>query len=1093
MFSRFFIYRPIFSSVISLLIFIAGVVTMLQLPVAQFPEIVPPVVEVSTAYAGADALTLVETVAVPIETQMNGVDNMIYMTSTCSNSGSYQLNVYFELGTDPDINTVNVNNKVSLATARLPEEVKLNSVSVKKRSTNILGFYSFSLNEKFRGIKDDLYLANYVSMNVKDRLGRIHGVGDANLMDSRNFSMRLWLNPQVMAERNVSISEITQMIKEQNIQVASGSVGTMPSPEGQLQTLSLVTKGRLNTLEEFENLVVRTSEDGSVLKVKDLAVIELGGDSYSVNSYNTSMKPLPDELEELKKHDPSLRDVVSVEKCIPSATIAMYLQPGKNALEVTSKINAELKSMEEDLRMAGIDYVCAYDSTIFIEVSLEEVYFTLLLTIGIVVAVVYIFLQDWRAALIPCMTIPISLVGTFFMMGLFGFSINTLTLLGLILVIGIVVDDAIVVVENCQRLIDEENLSAVDAAVQSMIQVSGPIVATTCVLLSVFLPTMFVTGMVGILYQQFALTIAGAVVLSAVCALTMSPALCAIFLRKSKKDEEKNFFFRWFNYGFMGFSHVYKTTLHFLVHHVSVILLFWVFLVMAVVWGFQVMKQGFIPNEDQGVLFLDIRLPDGRSLPETDKICLQVDELLREKFGDCIKNAHYLSGYSMIDSTSSTNTALGILSLRDWKYRTEPSKQSDKLAQRIMIGLSEHVQGARVLAFSPPPISGLGTSGSLEGQLIDTNERGVLTLYHATQTLSDIGPESGVFSRVSSTFNPFYPMITLDIDREKAKKMGLNLTNIFGSIQGFFGSQYVNDFNIYGRVFQVIIQAEENQRAHYEDVLKLPIMDAQGNKMPLGAIATLKERTGPQFLNRYNLYTTTQIMADPALGESSGSGIAGMENLVKEQLPEGFQVEWTGMAYQQSLAGATVMTVFILSLIFGFLVLAAQYESWSAPLIIMMAVPLGVSGAMLAVFCSGLDINLYTQIGFILMVGLSAKNAILITEYARDEHLKSGHGIVKSAVLAGTMRLRPIMMTSYAFILGVLPLMFATGAGANSRIAIGTAVFGGMFEETMVGILVSPVLFVVITGMAEASMKVIRKIIGIAEPDMGEIQGKEAV
>ncbi|MDO4574333.1 MAG: efflux RND transporter permease subunit [Planctomycetia bacterium] len=1078
MFSRFFIDRPVFASVVSLLIFIAGLVAALQLPVAQFPDIVPPSVSVSANYAGADAQTLVDTVAVPIEQQMNGVDNMIYMTSTCSNNGTYTLNVYFEIGTDPDINTVNVNNRVSQANPRLPDVVKQVGVTVKKTSPSILGFYSFSMNDQAGPTKDLEYLANYVSIHVKDEIARTPGVGQATVMDAKDFSIRIWLDPRVLAGRNLSVRDIAQVIQEQNVQVASGSIGAEPAPEGQLQTITITTKGRLREVDEFENLVVRTDQDGSVLKLKDVARVELARETYAMRSYNKIFPPSEEEKEALRKENPELRGVALEDRYRPATTMAVYLMPGANAMEVARAVNAKLEKMRPDLERSGIDFVCAYDSTVFISVSLEEVAFTLFLTILIVIGVVYVFLQDWRAAVIPTLTIPVSLVGTFFMMAMFGFSINTLTLFGLILVIGIVVDDAILVVENCTRLMDDEGLSPRDAAVKSMQQVSGPIVATTCVLLSVFLPTTFISGMVGILYQQFALTIAGSVVLSAVCALTLSPAMCAIVLRPSIPEEKKFFFFRWFNLGFNGFAAWYERNLKFFIANPCIVLLFWVFLIAAVYYGFMVIQSGFIPNEDQGVVYVDVRLPDGASLARTDETCRQVNAVLERDFNDAIKNVHFMPGYSMLDGVTATNVGLGVINLRDWKERKSPELYAEAVANRIMRVMNREIPGAFTIAFVSPAIQGIGTSGGIEAQLIDTNETGVGTLHESAQAMMRMAEGSENFSRISSTFSPTYPMYHLVIDREKVKNMGINLTEVFATLQTYLGSDYVNDFNAFSRVFKVMVQAQDVSRHHYRDILQLPVMNGDGTHVPLGTFATVKEVTGPAFVNRYNLYTTTQLTTTLNATGSTGNGMKELVGMT-ERLPEGFSLEWTGLAFQQARAGTAIAVIFVLSMVFGFLVLAAQYESWSAPIIIMMAVPLGVSGAMLAVWLAGLDINLYTQIGLILMVGLSAKNAILITEYARDEHLKEHHSVRHSAALAGRLRLRPIMMTSYAFIFGVVPLMIATGAGANSRRAIGTAVFGGMLEETMIGVLVTPVLFILITNMGEFSMRHIRRWVGL--------------
>ncbi len=1014
----------------------------MKLPIAQFPDIIPPVVNVTATYSGASPETLVETVAIPIEQQVNGVDNMIYMSSTSSN-GAYSLNVYFEVGTNPDIATVLVQNRVSLAEPSLPEDVKRLGVSVNKQSTNLLGLYCLRSTDN---TKSDLYLSNYISIFIKDQLARVHGVGSAKVMDAKDYSMRIWLDPDILAERNISVQEILSIIQEQNVQVVSGSMGTQPVPKGQELALTIQTQGRLANIEEFENLVVRTDTEGRVLKLRDVAKIELGKSTYGMSStYNGQV----------------------------AATLAIYQTPGANAIEVRNLVEKKLQELKPVLKESGLEIVCGYDSTLFITESINEVQETLYIAILLVIAIVYLFLQDWRAALIPTMTIPVSLVGCFFLMMIFKFSMNTLTMFGLVLVIGIVVDDAIVVVENCQRLLDEEGLSPKEAAKKSMIQVSGPIIGTTCVLCSVFIPTTFVAGMVGQLYTQFALTIVGAVIISAICALTISPALCAIFLRKHT-GTKKFFLFRIFNWCFDRFASWYSWNLHGVLRLPATIVAFWIILVVALVWGMSIMPTGFIPNEDQGVLFLDVRLPNGSSLERTEEIRTKIQKLVDKMPG--MESTIMVSGYSMLDGCGSENVMFGVIRLKEWKERS-PSEKAFQLQQELMGQINALVPEAITFVFSPPPISGIGTSGGLECQLKDSRGSGNIALFSAGRELMKNAEETGNFSQLTTTFEPSIPQIYLDIDREKAKRMGIELSELFATLQSYLGTNYVNDFNRFTRIFHVIVQAVGNHRQNMKQIMELPLMNKEGKKVPLRSIATKREIVAPQFISRFNSTQSTLITANLAPGKSSGTGMACLEDLQKT-LPEGFMVDWSGMSFQEKQVGTSVYLVFVLALIFGFLSLAALYESWSAPLIIMMAVPLGVSGAILAVALRGMDINIYTQIGLILMVGLSAKNAILITEFARDHHLKDGMGIKESAIAAGTMRLRPIMMTSFAFILGVIPLAIASGAGANSRQAIGTAVCGGMLEETLIGILVTPVLFVMLTQLAEAGMKFYRHCLG---------------
>ena len=1057
MFSRFFIDRPIFSCVISLMILVAGAVAFVKLPIAQFPDIVPPVVQVSASYPGASPETLSETVAIPIEQEVNGVDNMIYMSSTLSNDGSYTLNVTFEVGTDPDMATVLVQNRVSLAEPRLPDDVTRLGVSTTKQSTNMLGLYA--LREKPRYDeqgnqlpleKSDLYLSNYASIFIKDQVARVPGVGKAKLMDSKDYSMRVWLDPDILAERNISVQEVSSIISEQNVQVASGQVGANPVPDGQMLTLSVITQGRLADVEQFENLVVRTDDEGRVLKLKDLGRIELARYDYTTQS--------------------------SFEGG-PSSTLAIYQLPGANAIAVAEGVKKLIEKLKPQLDENNLELVQAYDSTLFINATIDEVLETLYLAVLIVIAVVFVFLQDWRAALIPTLVIPVSLVGSFFLMMLFGFSINTLTTFGLVLVIGIVVDDAIVVVENTQRILTlHPELSPRDAAKKSMSEVTGPVLATTCVLCSVFIPTTFVAGLVGRFYTQFALTIVGAVLISSLCALTLSPALCAIFLRP-ETGKKKFFFFRIFNWLFDLFQSAYAGLLGMAVRVPFLILILWVALIIALAWGMGVMPHGFLPSEDQGVLFVDVSLPDGASLQRTNEVARKINEIVSPLPGK--KTCLTVSGYSMINSYSSSNTMLGVIQLDPWDERG-PDRHADVLQAKLMKEFAEKIPEARVLVFQPPAIMGIGTSDAAECELLDQRGLGANALYDAANQESDLSMKTGLFSTVYSGFRPTVPEIYIDVDREKAKRMGIDLSELFASLQTYLGSSYVNDFNRYERVFRVVAQADGEHRRRPEQIMNLPLLNSDGEKVPLRAVADIRNIVGPQALTRFNMSSSTMLSAYTNPGVSSGTAMDTMENVAKS-LPEGFTVGWSGMSYQQRQTGSTIVVVFILAIIFGFLTLAAQYESWSAPLIIMMAVPLGVSGAILAVALCALDINIYTQIGLILMVGLSAKNAILITEFARDNHLKEGMGITESATAAGRQRLRPIIMTSCAFILGVIPLAIATGAGARSRNAIGIAVCGGMLEETMVGIVVSPVLFILLTRVSEFGMKIFRKLLGQQE------------
>ena len=1112
MFSWFFIDRPIFATVVSLTIFALGAIAFVRLPVAQFPDVTPPVVNVRASFPGADAETVAESIAIPIEREVNGVGGSIYMSSTCGADGTYSLNVFFEVGTDPNMATVFVQNRVALAEPSLPEEVRRLGVVVKKKSTNLLALCS--LREKERRdeagrvlppTRDDLYLSNYATIFIEERLSRVPGVGDASPMDERDFGMRVWLDPNLLALRNVSVQEVLRALQAQNAQVAAGSLGAEPVPRGQVETLNVSTRGRLETPEEFGAAAIRTDANGRVLKLRDVARVELGKYDYSKFSRFNGF---------------------------PSATLAIYQTPGANALRTMARVRSELDAMKPELDENGLELVVGYDSTRFVKASVDEVEETLIFAVLIVVGVVYFFLQDWRAALIPAAAIPVSLVGCFGAMAALDFSLNSLTLFGLVLAVGIVVDDAIVVVENTNRVLAENpNLTPKEAAKRSIKQVFGPIVATTCVVVAVFLPTTFVSGTTGRMYSQFALTIACSTVLSSVCALTLSPALCALFLknkgergksgavaggfgdsvnsvdsderRENKKNREKenaalsangvrsadgerrkeNGWASWrdwakfwllggwarfvvlglFNATFGTFAALYERALRFATRFPLFGTFFWGATIAAFVVGVRTLPTGFLPNEDQGVLFVDVRLPDGASAERTDATLSEIEQILREIPAG--EGTIAVGGYSMIEGVAAPNLALAVLTLKDWKERG-PEESAETLKARLTAELAKRVPEARTLVFSPPPIQGVGTSGGLEFELLDRRAAGSVALWEAGQTLTAKASESGRFLTVASSFNPASPKYFLDVDREKAKRMGVDLDELFATLRTLLGSTYVNDFNRFGRVFRVVAQADGAFRQNEEEALDLPVVGARGETFPLKSVATLKKTTAPRYLNRFNMSPAIFMTGVLAPDVSTGEGMRTLETL-EGRLPVGVAVDWVGASYQEKKTGAVVYWIFAAATLFGFLALAAQYESWSAPLIVMTAVPLGVSGALGAVALAGLDVNLFTQIGLTLMVALSAKNAILIVEFARELRLKEGRGIVEAARIAGKTRLRPIATTSLAFILGVVPLAIATGAGAASRRAIGTAVCGGMLTETFVGILITPVLFVVLTRIAE--------------------------
>ncbi len=1069
--AHFFIDRPVFACVISFIILLAGSVAYFMLPVAQFPEIVPPNVIISTSYPGASAETVVNTVAIPIEEQVNGVDHMLYMSTSCSSDGSMKITVTFEVGTDPDMATVLVQNRVKIAEPGLPDEVTRQGVTVKKQSPNMVVVLSFFNPEDMKAKEEgrtlspaeieerSLYLSNFVSTKIKNQLARVSGVGDVTIFNSMDFSMRIWLNPDVLTARSISVREVVSALQEQNIQVAAGRIGQPPTPKGTKTNIVLTTQGRLTDEREFGDIILRRNKDGNFLRLRDIATIELGSVNYSSSSRYQG---------------------------VPTSTVAIYQTPGANSLQVAENVEKALAEMRDVQKLFGneVTYEVGYDATRYIEVSLDEVKHTLVECILIVVLIVFFFLQDWRAALIPTLTVPVSLIGCFFIMWNLDFTVNSMTLFGLILVIGIVVDDAIIVVENTQRLIDEEDMPPREAAKKAMDEVTGPIIATTFVMMSIFIPTSMVPGIVGEVYRQFALTIAGAVCISALCALTFAPALAAILLRKSVPEEKKNVLFRGFNYCFTGYAHGDQRTVRGSIASRWLVLLLWFGLLFGISTAFRHLPTGFIPNEDQGVLFVEVRMPDGSSLERTEAVVDKMQKML-DADREGIESVIFVVGYSMLDGTLSTNAAFAIMTLKPWEERypttfeTVKSKFGIKPGKDRPDGLKEtmpalfakwnarfgSIPESSVMTFPPPPIVGLGTSGGLEFQLLDRGDNGTDEIFKAATELSQRARETGMFSVVQTTFSPFAPRFYLDIDRDKVQKMGVSLTEVFTALQGYYGSIYVNDFNRFDNVYHVTVQAQAEYRDTAQDVLNMEFKNPDGKMVPIEAIAEIKEVVGPQMLPRYQLYPTAYIQAQLADGVSTGEGMAMLDSLTQD-LPGGFGGAWTGMSFQEANVGYVTYFVFALCVVFAFFVLAAQYESWTTPVIILMAVPLGIGGALLAVAIRGIDINVYTQIGFILMVGLSAKNAILITEFAIEKR-RDGEAIVDAAFEAGRLRLRPIMMTSFAFILGMVPLLVASGAGAVSRHAIGTPVSGGMLTETLIGIYVTPVLFVLLTTAAE--------------------------
>ncbi|MHC4552074.1 MAG: efflux RND transporter permease subunit [Planctomycetota bacterium] len=1039
MFSKFFIDRPIFATVISIFIIMLGAITIPILPIEKTPDITPPTIVVRAVYPGADAETIAETVATPLEEQINGVDHMLYMSSKSSNDGVMELTVTFEVGTNVDMATVLVQNKVAMAEALLPEEVKRQGVTVEKQSTNIVLVVSMVSPDDSR---DALYVSNYVNIQIKDILTRVPGVGQVIVWGAQDFGMRLWLDPEQLKARSLSVDDVLAAVREQNIQVAGGQIGTPPIPAGQQFQYNVKTLGRLKTPEQFENIVIK-SEQGRLLRLKEVARVELGAQSYN-------------QFVQLKGK--------------PSVAIGIFQQPGANALDVSKGIHEVMEELKKDFP-GGVGYRIEYDTTRYISESIKEVFFTLFVAIGLVILTVFIFLEDFRATLIPSVTIPVSLIGTFAVMYALGMSINALTLFGLVLVIGIVVDDSIVVVENVMRIIEEEKLPAKEATVKAMGQITGPVVATTLVLLAVFVPTALVGGISGRLYSQFAMTIAVATVFSSINALTLSPALCGLFLRPID-IEKRPLFFRLFNRFFHKMTNGYMAVVQWILRKTFYVMVVFAAMAVVTVFGFKVLPTGFLPNEDEGFFIIEAKLPDGASLERTAEVMAQVNMILDNTPG--VDSYVSVGGLSFIDGILTPNSGVYFVTLIPWDERETPELQIEAVIAGVepqLFGISD----AMIFAVTMPPIMGLGTTSGFEMQLQDRAGVGFEALQQAGEMLFFRGMSDPVYSGIPPSFRAGVPELYIDIDRVKAKSLGVPLTNIFSTLSATLGTAYVNDFNLFGRTYKVMAQADQNYRNTVDDILRMEVRNARGDMVPLKTLATVRNSAGPLSVTHFNLYPSNTFSGSAKPGYSSGQAIEHMKKVCAENLPRGISYQWSGMTYQQLAAGDTVLFIFLMAGAFVFLFLAAQYESWTIPLAIILTVPIAMFGAVLLTFVRGFDNNIYTQIGLVLLIGLASKTAILLVEFAKQHH-EEGHTIMEAAIAAARLRFRPILMTALSFVLGVVPLVIATGAGAVSRRALGTAVFGGMLAATVIGVFLMPVFYVVVQRMTEKTVEIEHKV-----------------
>ncbi len=1042
MLSRFFINRPIFAAVLSIVIIIAGLVTLRSLPIAQYPEIAPPTVQVRAVYPGASAAVLADTVAQPIEEQVNGAEGMLYMSSTSTNNGEYILTVTFEVGTDLDMAQVLVQNRVSQAEALLPETVQRIGLTVEKQSNNILLFAALtSPDERY----DALYLSNYASLRIKDELSRLEGVGSVMIFGASDYSMRIWLNPDQLKARGLATSDVINAVREQNVQVAAGQIGQSPTEDRQDYQFAINVRGRLEDVTEFEDIVVKALPGGRMIRVKDVARVELGAQTYDMSSQTGG------------------------QDC---AAIGIFLQPGANALQTAQRVKDRMKELEAAFP-PGLAYEIPFDTTIFVKASIDEVVRTLLIAIVLVFLTVLVFLQNWRATLIPAATIPVSLIGTFAAMAALDVSINMLSLFGLVLAIGVVVDDAIVVVENASRNINESGLSPKEATIKAMKEVSGPIIATTLVLLAVFVPTAFLGGITGQLYRQFALTIATATVFSSINALTLSPALSAILLRPT--PQRSNFFARGFNWIFGKAQTGYERTVSTLMRRGVVMILVFIMLTGMAFFGFDRRPKGFVPSEDQGWAMYSIQLPDAASMQRTRDVVDKVNQRLAEMPG--IRTWVAVPGYSLMDGAITSNAA-AIWTVFDPYEERLPAGLTQEAILGQMWGAVADIQEALIFAFTPPPIMGLGTAGGFEMQIQDRNNLGLHTLQSMTTEVSNGAFAHPKIQMAYSTFRANVPQLQAHVDRSQTKSMGIPLNNVFDTLQATMGSVYVNDFNKFGRTYQVRVQADAAYRAGIDDILRLEVRNDNGDMVPLGSVVDVSETLGPQIITRYNMYPSAKISGQGTLTTSSGEAMTVMEQLADEKLPASMGYEWTGMSYQEKAAAGQTFLVFTLAVLFVYLVLCAQYESWSLPLAVILAVPLGLLGTVAAVTVRGMEINVYTQIGIVLLIALTCKTAILIAEFAKAEH-EAGRNIFDAALTAARLRFRPILMTAFTFILGVVPLVIATGAGAAGRQALGTAVFGGMIAATVLLVLFVPLFYVLVQ---KATERVRRK-----QPASGEV------
>ena len=1035
---HFFIDRPIFATVIAVFIILVGAAAYLTLPVAQYPEIAPPTIEIRTSYPGASAEVVSNTVATPLEQQINGVENMLYMSSQATSDGNLVIQVTFKLGTDLDIAQVLVQNRVAVAEPRLPEEVRQIGVTVVKNSPDLLMVMHLTSPDNSR---DQLYMSNYATLQIRDVLARLEGVGDVRVFGARDYSMRIWLDPEKIAARNLTAGDVVAALRGQNVQVAAGSLNQPPVPTPGAFQLNIETLGRLDDPRQFNNIVVKSDPSGRVTRLRDVAKVEIGAQDYSANGY-------------LDKQ--------------PAVPLLLFQRPGSNALATADGILKTMKALSKDFP-PGLKYNVVYNPTEFIAESVHEVIKTIFEAVGLVVIVVILFLQTWRASIIPIVAIPVSLVGTFIVLAAMGYSLNNLSLFGLVLAVGIVVDDAIVVVENVERNL-RLGLSPRDATRRTMDEVGGALIAIALTLIAVFVPAAFISGISGQFFRQFAVTIAAATAISCFVSLTLSPALCALLFRPhdalppraSAPVRLVQGFFRGFNFVFDRLSAGYGGVTRRLVRLGLIVLALYAGLIALTGWQFNRAPTGFIPQQDQGYLITVLQLPPGSSLSRTDAIVRQATDIILETPG--VAHAVPFAGFDAATFTNAPNAGAIFVPMLPFHERAAKGLS----AQVVLADLRKRlgaIQGAFSIVIPPPPVRGIGNAGGFKLYIQDRRGRGLQQLEAAVQDLAGAANQTPGLTGVFSLFNTRTPKVYADIDRAKAEMLDVPADDVFEALEVYVGSSFVNEFNYLGRTYRVTAQADGAFRQNLHDIANLKTRNTLGEMVPVGSVASFRDITGPYRVPRYNLYPAAELQGNTAPGYSAGYGIAKMEELASQRLPDGFGFEWTELAYQQKLAGNTGLLVFGASVVFVFLVLAAQYESWSLPLSVVLIVPMCLLAAVSGLLLRGIDVNILAQVGFVVLIGLAAKNAILIVEFAKQAE-EGGADRFHAAATAASTRLRPILMTSFAFILGVVPLAIAVGAGSEMRQALGTAVFFGMLGVTFFGLVFTPVFYVAVRGLA---------------------------